>query len=1195
MFRRFTILKLSLIASCAILLMNTSALAREGKIDFIENKGQWGHGIRYQAEIPGGKFFLTNQGFVYNFVDEEDLKAASEAYDHGDENGADILHFHAYKVNFVGGNLPSKITSQGFEKRSNYNNYFIGNDSSKWRGHVGLFGKVKLGNIYDGIDVYVYNSNNNDYSSLKYDFVVGAGVSADQMKLSFDGVTPTIDKEGNLVIQTTVNKIVEKAPYCYQEINGRKIEVASKYVLKDGVISFEFPNDYNHFYPLVIDPDLVFATYSGATSSSVYAYSTTYDVQGNLYAGGDVWSAGWPVTTGAFQTSFAGGGHDIGINKYSANGTTLIYSTYYGGSQTEYPNAMRVNSQGELFVGGTTESTDLPVSATAYQPTNAGGVDYFMAHFSDDGTSLMGATYLGGTSSPQAIPISSNPNLTTGLASGHGYISPLDFDFDSTGNIWLVGNASTNFPITTDAQQTTVSGGIDGVIVELNSDCSQLLYSSFLGGSGADLASGIMFTHDGDLVVCGITQSSDFPTTAGAYHTTAPGGYDGFVALLNPSNGSILNSTYVGTAQTDEAMFLQEDCAGNIYVLGATAGNYPISSGVWTTSSDGDVFVDKLNSDLSGSIISTRLGTPQSGSGTYYPTSFLVDICGRTYLAGYNESGGSSSLPVTPDAYQDSVQNYWFCALEPSFSDVQYATFFGLGSDHNHVGINRMDPEGFVYQSVCNIDQYPFTTSNVWSPSKQTSGQDVVSFKFSFDISSVDLMEVSGGGGDTSVPHAVRGCKSAFFDFKLNNIDTVPTVIHYLVGGSATRGVDYAPIPDSVVIPAYDSVVTLEIKPLIVSGMPTGDKIVHIDVLSTCGCEGGGDNIIASGEVVIIDSLYVEITTPPHTVCANTEVTISADIDTSLDYSWSPAALIPDSPPFGLTIHPKPSVPVTYTITATQPGAPATCPPHSVSSHVTVEQYPDVIMPSRDTIVCINPGDSVTLNTFATPEGVDYNYSWDPAANLRDDYSRINKFAAPVGTYKYVLTASSPLANCTGKDSMTIHVVPPFQITSVTPSDTVIDYGDAIQLNATGDAIAWVWLPVDFLDDPNLQSPVSSPNKSIQYEVVGLDKYGCRDTGKVNIQVQFQPNFFIPTAFSPNGDGHNDMFRIENLQYEKLLTFKVFNRLGQLVFSTKNNINGWDGTFNGKPAPSDTYFYLIEVVLPDGEHQKFKGDITLVR
>lgn len=1189
MFRRFTILKLSLIASCAILLMNTSAFAREGKIDFIENKGQWGHGIRYQAEIPGGKFFLTNQGFVYNFVDEEDLKAASEAYDHGDENGADILHFHAYRVNFVDGNVSSKITGQGFDKRSYYHNYFIGNDSSKWQGHVGLFGKAKLGNIYDGIDIYVYNGTSSGSSSLKYDFVVGAGVSADQIKLSFDGVTPTIDNKGDLVIQTTVNKIVEQAPYCYQEINGQKVMVSSKYVLTDGILSFAFPNGYNQSYPLVIDPNLIFATYSGGTGSTYYAFSTTFDDLGNTYATGAGSGTDWPTTIGAYQT-IAPTTNCVCLNVYTTDGSSLVYSTYFGGSSgSTLPNTLRVDNNNNVVIGGSTTCSDLPVTTGAYQSTNAGGNDIFISKLSSDGSNLLASTYIGGTGNDATLIGSSSSYTSLGYT-----CNPVEIAFDSLNNVWITSNSSSNdFPVTNNAYQSSLAGGADAVVLKLSNDFTNIDYSTYIGGTGWDGGIGLELDDEGNPVFVGMTSSTDFPATSGALNTSNQGGEDGFVARLNSASGALINATYLGTAGQDEAERLNFDCEGNVFVAGRAAdGSYPVTAGSWN-SPNGSIFVHKLSPDLSSTIYSTTIG--ESGSNDIVASSFMVDMCGNVVIGVLNPNNPQDGLELTPDAFQTNAAPFYLAIISSHFNDLEFGSYYGTNADHYHPGVSRLDKGGAFYQSVCCANNNYPTTPNAFSPDHMNSSNDVVTFKFDFDVVSLELNEISGGGGNDSMPHAVRGCKPAYFDISRKHADTVDLVVHFQLVGSATNGTDYEYVPDSVIIPAYDTTARIEINPLLVSA-PTGTKIVHLDVFSPCGCgEGGNSAIIASSEIKIYDSLYVEITTPPHTVCANTEVTISADIDTSLDYSWSPAALIPDSPPFGLTIHPKPSVPVTYTITATQPGAPATCPPHSVSSHVTVEQYPDVIMPSRDTIVCINPGDSVTLNTFATPEGVDYNYSWDPAANLRDDYSRINKFAAPVGTYKYVLTASSPLANCTGKDSMTIHVVPPFQITSVTPSDTVIDYGDAIQLNAIGDAVAWVWLPVDFLDDPNLQSPVSSPNKSIQYEVVGLDKYGCRDTGKVNIQVQFQPNFFIPTAFSPNGDGHNDMFRIENLQYEKLLTFKVFNRLGQLVFSTKNNINGWDGTFNGKPAPSDTYFYLIEVVLPDGEHQKFKGDITLVR
>lgn len=1175
--------------SCIFLFVGQLVSAKGSQIDFIENKGQWGHNIRYQAGIPSGMFYLTDNGFVYNFVNADDNKAFNDAFDHGKEIKPNGIHFHSYKVNFLGANSPSLMTRQGFEKRSNYNNYFIGNDSSKWKGHVGLYGKVKLGNVYDGVDVYVYNNSESESAaSIKYDFIVGAGVSPNQIQLAFEGVTPVLNESGDLVIKTTVNEVVEQAPYSYQLIGGQKVAVASKYVLTDGVLSFAFPNGYNQQYPLVIDPNLIFATFSGATGSSAfYAYSTTFDEQGNTYASGLASGSGWPVSIGAYQGTYPGQ-NCVCLNKYSSDGSQLIYSTYFGGNNgvTE-PNTMRVNAAGDLLLAGGTGASDLPTTAGAYQTTIGGGSDIYLSKLSPDGATLLASTFLGGSGN-EASEINSNSGALGLQYSGN----PIEIAFDEQDNVWVTSNSSSsNFPVSSNAFQSTLGGGNDVVLAQLNSALTTLQYSTFIGGSGWDGGIGVEIDPDGNPVVVGMTSSSNFPTTAGVLNSAALGGSDGFVARINPVSGGLINATYLGTTGSDEADRINFDCSGNVYVAGTSSGGYPVSNGAWS-SPNGGVFIHKLTPDLNNSIYSTVVG----GSGAQVP-AFMVDLCGNIVIGTIG--GNTAGLELTPDAFQTSPAPFYMAIISANFDDLEFGSFYGTSGDHYHSGVSRLDKAGAFYQSVCCTDpNFPIFPANVHGNSKGNGyTNDVVTFKFDFDVVALNLAAVTGGGGNESIPHCVRGCKSAFFDISRKHADTTDLVVHYQLSSSngAVNGVDYEYRTDSIIIPAYDTMVRLEIKPLVVPGMPTGDRNVHIDIFSPCGCDGGTNNVIASGDITIIDSLFVEIPQATQTVCANTPVSITAVIDPELDFSWSPENMIPDTHPFGLTIHPIPVHPTVYTITATQPDAPATCPPHSVSYFVNVEQYPQVFMPARDTTICINPGDSIQLTTFATPEGVDYSYQWSPATNLRDDHSRINKFAGPPADYHYTLVVTSPVAQCSGENEMTIHVVPPFQFSSVTPADTVVNYGDKVMLDAEGDAIAWVWLPVDYLDEPTLKNPTAKPEKTTQYMVMGMDQYGCRDTGYVNIAVKYQPNFFIPTAFSPNGDGNNDVFRIENIQFEKLLTFKVYNRLGQLVFNTKNVVNGWDGTFNGKPAPADTYFYQIEVVLPDGTHQNFKGDITLIR
>ncbi len=463
----------------------------------------------------------------------------------------------------------------------------------------------------------------------------------------------------------------------------------------------------------------------------------------------------------------------------------------------------------------------------------------------------------------------------------------------------------------------------------------------------------------------------------------------------------------------------------------------------------------------------------------------------------------------------------------------------------------------------------------------------------SLNSTGIKLTPESTNGGADDKAHCIRGCKSGFIRFARPAVRPTPLTIKYLIGGSAINGTDYQTIADSIVIPANQLTADLEIKPKLVQ-YPSGTKEVIIRALSPYSCGNGQANIIDTAVMYIHDSLFVEINTPPVTVCPNTEVTITADIDTSLNFYWSPSALIPDPLPLGLTIHPKPTVTTQFSITVSQPGAPATCPPVKRAYVANVEPLPRIQLPSRDTTVCLD-ADSVDLNIFSLPTGVAYQYNWSPATNLRDNISANNKFFGPVGNYQYVITATTPVAGCSSKDSFIIRVVPPFEFQWVSPVDTTIRYGDQIQFNSQSEAIYWLWNPVTYLSDPIAKSPLATPLESTRYTLVGINQYGCKDSAFVNVKVIYEPNSGLPNAFSPNGDGLNDIFKVENLRYDKLVEFRIFNRYGQMVFETQDGRKGWDGTFNGKPSPTDVYFYTVKLTLPNGTERAFKGEVTLIR
>ncbi len=453
--------------------------------------------------------------------------------------------------------------------------------------------------------------------------------------------------------------------------------------------------------------------------------------------------------------------------------------------------------------------------------------------------------------------------------------------------------------------------------------------------------------------------------------------------------------------------------------------------------------------------------------------------------------------------------------------------------------------------------------------------------------------ETTGGGLDTANSHCVRGCKSSEVKFDRGAPRSTPLTIKYLIQGDAVNGVDYVQITDSIVIPAYQSEAFLEIKPLLAT-VATGPRTVWIKALSPYVCVSTGvPQVIDSAKVVIYDSLHAEINTPPIYICPDHgPIEITGKIDSSLNFTWEPANLIPDATT--LTIRPEPTQTTIYSLIVTQPGAPSTCPPRVIKYTANVEPFPIITsIPNIDTIICLGL-DSMPVNIYAAPESVDYSIRILPPDYLRSGTHFKNMFYAPVGEYAYEVTATSPKAGCSSKDSFKIKVVPPFKILDIT-KDTTIYLGETVELNTESEAIMWVWSPVDYLNDPMLKSPKSTPMKSTKYTVLAYNRYGCTATEEVNINVEYAPKMFLPNAFSPNGDGLNDVFKVENIRFERLISFRVFNRKGKEVFHSSDPDVGWNGNIDGKPAAQDVYFYMIQLVMPGTEVRTYKGDVTLIR
>ncbi|HJW86793.1 MAG TPA: SBBP repeat-containing protein, partial [Candidatus Brocadiaceae bacterium] len=379
---------------------------------------------------------------------------------------------------------------------------------------------------------------------------------------------------------------------------------------------------------------LLASTYIGGSSDD-YSFSLTLNTSGNVYVTGLTISTNFPTTSGAYCTS-NNGYYDVFVSKLDSELTSLLASTYLGGSNYDVGNSLILDSSGNVYVTGNTESTNFPTTNGAYDVSYNGsyyfGGDVFVSKLDGGLTSLLASTYLGGSNDD------------------YGYSLTLD----TNENVYVTGNTkSTDFSTTSGAYDTSFDGyGHDVFISKLDSGLTSLLASTYLGGLNGDSISSLTLDIDGNVYVTGFTDSRDFPTTSGAYDTSFNGGfndYDVFVSKLDGGLKSLLASTYLGGFNFDFVSSSTLDSSENVYVTGFTRStDFPTTSGAYDISFDGDdVFISKLDSGLKSLLASTSLG----GSSTDSGNSLSIDTSGNVYVTGCTYS---TNFPTTSGAYDTS-------------------------------------------------------------------------------------------------------------------------------------------------------------------------------------------------------------------------------------------------------------------------------------------------------------------------------------------------------------------------------------------------------------------------------------------------------------------------------------------------------------------------------------------------------------
>jgi gliding motility-associated-like protein len=1216
----------------------------------IENLGQWPTQVAYSAEIGNGKLYIEDNGFTYDLFDAEVFQqyTALHSRKEAKAEAPQTLPCHAYKVNFVGSNENSKWSGKNPEKTTY--SYFLGKDKEKWAGGAKSFEGITKENLYPGIDLKLYNGD----FFLKYDLIVAPEADAAAIEMNYDGVDRLKLDNGRLIIKTSVGKIIEQKPLAYQMIDGQKRIVPCNYSVKKNNVQFEFPEGYDKSYELVIDPELVFSTYSGSSTNN-FGYTATFDSEGFLYSGSSAFGAQYPTTTGAYDVSFNSGIVDIALSKFDTTGTFLVWSTYIGGNDDELPHSLIVNAANELFVYGTTSSTNYPTTDGAYDSDFNGGEDLnlltglgvsysngsdiVVSRISSEGDALLASTYIGG---------SDNDGLNAGTPLKFNYADEIrgEILIDNQNNIYIASSTnSTDFPVTENAIQSSYGGGgQDGCLIKMNNSLTTVFWSSYLGGSEADAVYSVDLTAAGDAVVAGGTRSTDFPVTFGAYQSDFAGGNaDGFITAINPAGDEILFSSYYGSDAYDQIYFVELDQQDRVHVFGQTqkAGDHFIENASYNTLSGGQ-FITKFEVGLDDIIWSTAFGAG-GGVPDISPTAFLVDVCNKIYLSGWGSSiqGGSlstSGLDITGDAFQLNTDgnDFYLMVLEDDASNLFYASHYGGGSSAEHVdgGTSRFSRKGEIYQAVCagcggNSD-FPIEPNPGAVSSVNNSSCNLGVFKFNF--------EIPGTIADFSAPSVI--CFPEEIAFNNNSVNATSYTWNF--GDGSTSGVENP-------THTYSEPGTYTVE--LIAQSPTSCNLAdtvsqQVIVLSNSSssienvgiCPGESEQIgispssnpnityqwtpddylsdtdvpnpIASPPVSTTYTLLVSNGTCTDTIFQSVDVTVidlTATPDTMLCGDEGVATLTAQTSLEG----------VEYTWSASEDfsnplndgpedadvevnvAAPSTFYVQAELNGCTAEESVNVNLTSQftdaadDFTIC--EGNTATLNVINPSDLLDY--FWEPDELILSGQNTSSATVAPESETTYYLTATYG-EDCIAYDTVTVSIstLNGGGLSATADPEVIPPEGNS-QLAASPDGYSYEWSPTTGLSNSNSQNPLASPDQTTTYYVTVSDG-DCFYLDSVRVTViDFEcgpPSIFVPNAFTPNGDQNNDVLYVEG-QNLTSVELSIFDRWGEKVFETSTQSEGWDGSYKGVPVEPAVFVYKLKATCDGGIIYEEEGNVTVIR
>ncbi|AXC15040.1 Cell surface protein [Acidisarcina polymorpha] len=649
--------------------------ANYGKLPltFEENQGQTDPRVRFASRGQNYSLFLTDSEAVLALTKRDSTRMSSA------KTFPAAVKTDVIRMELAGASHELKV--DGAEALPGKVNYFVGNDPAKWHRNVPTFAKVKYSGVYAGVDLVYYGNQR----QLEYDFVVAPGADPKIVRLHFGGASKlTLGSGGDLNIAAKNGTVVFHKPVVYQVKDGERERVDGRFqMLAKNTVGFQL-GAFDPSREVVIDPTVVYSTYLGGSgigyddggdgsSSGDGIGGVVVDAEGCAYVTGAANSLDFPVTPHAFQKTnpITKPGYyeqvtESFITKFNPAGSALVYSTYFGGTGTDYTDLsngigdIAIDASGNVYATGTASTLDFPTTPVAYDRVASQAGKAFVSKLDSTGSTLIYSTLLGGSQGEFGLGIAVSP-------AGNAYVSGRTY--------------STDFPITPNAFQRVdkaARGSATGFVTELNSTGSGLIYSTFLSGSSYVSAEAIFLDKAGDAFIGGTTDSTDFPITPGAYDRVFKFTGDnltGFVTKLNPEGSKLIYSTYFPQGS------IAVDPSGNVYGV-ATAG--PVTARA--IQSKGGDWVGKLNASGTALVYGTYL-LPSDAyvDGEDGLSAIAVDPLGHAFVAGYDSAPG---FPVTPDAFQPTFKgalneegsyppNAVFAELNTDGTAVLYGTYLG--------------------------------------------------------------------------------------------------------------------------------------------------------------------------------------------------------------------------------------------------------------------------------------------------------------------------------------------------------------------------------------------------------------------------------------------------------------------------------------------------------------------------------------